>query len=315
MLAVATVFVVIFSGCLTKPSPALPPEPIKMAPGRDTPGQVEAIWIMNTGIGRAPGHIMTGTDGSGTVRIPFLCALIKWGSHFVLVDTGLNHHFGFDPTAYWGGSKLFAGRMSYEVRSMLPGQDVVAQITTLGLTPDDIDKIILTNVHFDHTGELQVFGKTPILMGRGEIDYMLNAPKARGVRKEDVPLAQVREVDFRRTEPYLTFPGYFDLYGDGSIILLPAPGRTPGSMAVLVRTRTTEYLLVGEAAQRMENIAAADPIGETENEALAENTLERLRRLRRAQPDLPIVTTHDPRYLAVDAKTPFLLTGDRLFPE
>jgi len=34
--------------------------------------------------------------------------------------------------------------------------------------------------------------------------------------------------------PYLGFPSSHDVYGDGSIVVVPAPGHTPGSVIVFV---------------------------------------------------------------------------------
>src|SRR6516164_2569042 len=46
---------------------------------------------------------------------------------------------------------------------------------------------------------------------------------------------------------YLGFPRSHDVYGDGSIVVVPAPGHTPGSVVVFLSLPSgTHYALVGD---------------------------------------------------------------------
>jgi glyoxylase-like metal-dependent hydrolase (beta-lactamase superfamily II) len=59
---------------------------------------------------------------------------------------------------------------------------------------------------------------------------------------------------WQRIEPELTgdpdlapFQACHDLFGDGSLVLLPTPGHTPGSMSLLVRRpRRPPLMMVGD---------------------------------------------------------------------
>jgi glyoxylase-like metal-dependent hydrolase (beta-lactamase superfamily II) len=55
--------------------------------------------------------------------------------------------------------------------------------------------------------------------------------------------------------PYLGFPQSHDVYGDGSIVVVPAPGHTPGNVIIFVTLRNgTRYAFVGDLVWQLEGI-------------------------------------------------------------
>lgn len=55
--------------------------------------------------------------------------------------------------------------------------------------------------------------------------------------------------------PYLGFPQSHDVYGDGSIVVVSAPGHTPGSVIIFVTLPNgTRYAFVGDLVYQMEGI-------------------------------------------------------------
>jgi glyoxylase-like metal-dependent hydrolase (beta-lactamase superfamily II) len=55
--------------------------------------------------------------------------------------------------------------------------------------------------------------------------------------------------------PYLGFPRSHDVYGDGSIVCVPAPGHTPGSIIVFVTLpNNVRYALVGDLVWQREGL-------------------------------------------------------------
>lgn len=84
------------------------------------------------------------------------------------------------------------------------------------------------------------------------------------------------------------------------MVLIKAPGHTPGSQMVYVQTADgTEYLLVGDVAWKMRNIDQVRErarlvtmmMGEDRGEVL--NELAALHALQQAEPKLHIVPGHD----------------------
>ena len=105
--------------------------------------------------------------------------------------------------------------------------------------------------------------------------------------------------------PYLGFPASHDIYGDGSIVVVPAPGHTPGSVIVFVTLpNETHYAFVGDLVYQLEGIALREERpwlvrrkADTDAEGTRENLL-RMIALKERLPELIIVPAHDMRAFA-----------------
>ena len=105
------------------------------------------------------------------------------------------------------------------------------------------------------------------------------------------------------------------MYGDGSIVVVPAFGHTPGSVIIFVTLYDgTRYAFVGDVVWQLEGITQREARpwitrrrADTDAEANSENLL-RLAALRERLPDLIIVPAHDMRAFA---QMPKLLPASR----
>jgi glyoxylase-like metal-dependent hydrolase (beta-lactamase superfamily II) len=96
-----------------------------------------------------------------------------------------------------------------------------------------------------------------------------------------------------RLQPFLFSSLPLDLFGDGSVLAMPLPGHTPGSVGYLVG----DWLFVGDALweRGSEKSLLGKSLDESESESGA--TREKLRALQRERPGLRIVPAHDGRAL------------------
>jgi len=87
--------------------------------------------------------------------------------------------------------------------------------------------------------------------------------------------------------------GDYDLFRDGSILLLPTPGHSSDHRSMLVRGNNKQVLLTGDACFRPNNLIDLNPplILEDRQEAL--RSLERLRDISEER-ETVILTSHDP---------------------
>ena len=309
-------FVIFFLGIIlavscAKPPPAARPGAFNFFPPDDKGGFVDQVWLVNTAMANmAQKHLVEGGPKE-TVRIPILCALVRHGSEYFLIDTGLNHNFAFKPADYMGKFTFFIAKMVREMPTMSKGQDVVAQITRMGLIPEQITKIVLTHAHFDHTGELQAFPKAQVLIGPGETKFIQRAfGETHGVLKKDFSWDAIKELSFTDTKPFLTFTGSLDLFPDKSVTIVPTPGHTPGSISVYVRTKQAQFLFCGDAAYAPVNIEKPVNTGYNDNPPISWETIERLHDLHSAMPGLKIITFHDPAFADVPYDTPMPLVEE-----
>lgn len=99
--------------------------------------------------------ILYGAHNCGTRRLPYSYVVLKGCGHIAMVDVGYNH-------VGWG--KAFAERLG--VRGWRSPEDVLGRID---LSPNDVDTVLLTHLHFDHAGNLAAFPKAKVFVQEREI--------------------------------------------------------------------------------------------------------------------------------------------------
>jgi glyoxylase-like metal-dependent hydrolase (beta-lactamase superfamily II) len=127
-----------------------------------------------------------------------------------------------------------------------------AQMKAAGYDHGDLRGVLVTHAHWDHVSgieELQV----PLLMNEGELEY---AGRHRGGR---VFRTVSTEHKINRYEfdgpPYLGFSASHDVYGDGAVVVVPAPGHTSGSVVVFVTLSTgRRYAFIGDLTWQLDGI-------------------------------------------------------------
>ena len=105
-------------------------------------------------------------------------------------------------------------------------EGVVGQLAALGVKPDDIRYVVNSHFHFDHCGCNASFPRATFLVQRAELALARAEPKRYDAKDWDLPL-EYRAVD-----------GEHDVFGDGSVVLLPTPGHTAGHQSLWIRRGT-----------------------------------------------------------------------------
>ena len=170
---------------------------------------------------------------SGVMAVP--CYLVRHGDDWLLWDTGL----GDDLAALPDGKDQLGGR--WTVRRTL-----TSQLADLGLAPRDIDYVALSHLHADHSGNIGLFPASTWLLPAEELRWGAAAPAPLGV-----DAALVAQIPENRVRP---LDDDFDVFGDGQVIILRAPGHTPGHRILLVKLpKTGPVLLSGDLFHTREN--------------------------------------------------------------
>jgi glyoxylase-like metal-dependent hydrolase (beta-lactamase superfamily II) len=124
------------------------------------------------------------------------------------------------------------------------------------------------------------------------------APELRGFLREHIEIRGLKwhMVGFEATDDpdVAPFTESLDVLGDGSLVLLPTPGHTGGSMSLLVRRGTrSPLLLVGDLTYGADILEGGQVPGVGSHRQLRE-TSEKVLALKERIPDLVVLPAHDP---------------------
>ncbi len=161
--------------------------------------------------------------------------------------------------------------------------------------------VLLTHLHWDHTSGLGDMQKPLVLMAPEEKDLLeaLRPDDFTTGMRHHFAEARVEAIAWNG-EPWGEFEHSHDVFGDGSVILLPLPGHTHGSTGVLLNhVEGRRLLFIGDATWSLDGVrlpshrpAAARELVDMDDEAM-ERTLGRLHRLANSDRELIIVPAHD----------------------
>ncbi|WP_341676288.1 N-acyl homoserine lactonase family protein [Niveibacterium sp. SC-1] len=123
---------------------------------------------------------------------------------------------------------------------------LASQLERIGLAPADINVVGFSHFHFDHTGNAALFTGATWLINKAELDFALSEPTPFGVSTEAI--AGYKNVKVQNVE------GDYDVFGDGSVRLLKAPGHTPGHAVLMLRlAKSGVVILSGDLAHTHAN--------------------------------------------------------------
>ncbi len=124
------------------------------------------------------------------------------------------------------------------------------QLDEIGLTPRDVDLVSISHSHFDHTGQADQFLDATWLVYQAEYDAMF--PPAEGDEEAVADGAGGFGVYASLNREIIS--GEHDVFGDGSVVIVPAPGHTPGHAYLQVTLpETGPVLLTGDLYHRAES--------------------------------------------------------------
>ncbi|GLY02821.1 MULTISPECIES: MBL fold metallo-hydrolase [Actinoplanes] len=136
------------------------------------------------------------------------------------------------------------------------GRTVREQLDSLGYDRGRLLGVLLTHTHWDHVSGLDGLRGVPIWMTAAERRHAATDPSGK-VFRHVAAGHDIHEYGFTG-RPHLGFPSSFDVYGDGSVVVVPAGGHTPGSVVVFVTLPTAErYAFVGDLTYEIGDLRRA----------------------------------------------------------
>jgi len=222
------------------------------------------------------GQFLFGRGMGQKIDIPVLMFYLEDQNHRILVDTGCSD-------VDW------ALRHHYPTRRT-PEEEPIAALASVGASPNDIDVVIQTHLHWDHCWNNHLFVNATFVVQREELRYAA-APLPVHFRSYETPVIGLTP-RFRDT-PYRVIEGDAEVVEGVQVLLLP--GHTPGMQGVLVQTAQGRYLLAGDNVPLSENLAgdAQQEIVPGSNYVNLEDYYLSLRRMQQLVAKDRIIPGHD----------------------
>ena len=273
-----------------------------------SPGAIKAVSVISTGTvqirpehpygSRKPLYWWLFTSRQWTPPRPVNVYVIEHSRGLILFDTGQDRASVTDESYFPGG---LAGHVYDRLARFDIGEDdtLTAQLATLGYTPADVDTAIVSHLHQDHIGGLAELAGSELLVSTAEwAELAKPAPELRGFLRSHIQLPGLkwRQVSLEPTsDPALApFTEALDVMGDGSLVLLPTPGHTAGSMSLLVRRAgRPPLLLAGDLTYGADILQRGQLPGVGSRRGLAESS-HKVLALAGQQPGLVVLPAHDP---------------------
>lgn len=187
------------------------------------------------------------------VTVPIISWLIRVNDEPIVVDTGMR-----SPERAMEVHKLGPHRMK-------PEWELSHQLDVHGVSPEDVQRIILTHLHYDHAGNCEFFPNAEFIVQRRELEA---AAAARAPKNFEVGGGALF---FDRLDVAALVGKLWDrvtlVHGDVEIapgvrLVLFEDTHTPGSQAVYVDTSLGTAVILGDIARNVKlNIEQQVPPG------------------------------------------------------
>ena len=209
-------------------------------------GYADRLYALDGGVGHSGNAVawMNMLVPPGTpIDISAYAHLIKHGDTWMMFDTSTNDVIATMPNGF------LQGPVNGIRWTKTPAQTMTAQLKLVGITPSEIKLIAISHNHADHTGNINLFKNSTVLIQRLEYEQAM----AKGGSPAGPP--NMPGEIFERDHAVSLLDGDYDVFGDGSVILFFVGGHTLGSQVCLVRLKNTGYVLLsGDAVHFRSNL-------------------------------------------------------------
>ena len=175
------------------------------------------------------------------IEIPVLMWYIEGAEKRVLVDTGCC-------TPAWS-------REYHMPVTQTKDQEPLNALRRNGIMPEDIDIVILSHLHWDHSSNNGLFKNATFLVQKKELEYAAS-PLPVHLRGYEAPQLGMR--------PHYLGVKFTVIDGDHQVVpgvsIILTPGHSPGSQCVTVDTREGTYVIAADTVPLYENWAGKPPL-------------------------------------------------------
>lgn len=270
---------------------------------------IQRVSLISTGtVQIRPQHV----ESNGTPQLWWLSTSRKWTeprpinvyvieheNGLVLFDTGQDRRSVTDSNYFPGG---LAGRLYRRLAKFdIPAEATLTErLAQIGYDISDVSTAILSHLHQDHIGGLRELPPTArVVVSAAELAQVEKRFSTfAGLLEEHILIPGVNWAPITPApvgDPSIApFTAAHDVMGDNSLVLLPTPGHTPGSLSLLLRDEAhPPMLFVGDLTYDA-TLLAADRVPGVGKAPQLHHTTARVNALIARYPGLKVLAAHDP---------------------
>ncbi|MDR0768891.1 MAG: N-acyl homoserine lactonase family protein, partial [Dysgonamonadaceae bacterium] len=197
------------------------------------------LFMFETGILKCKENNIKMNASQDPYEIPVPWFLVTHPKGNIIIDGGNSVECADNPRGYWGDiCDVYYPEMKAE-------EGCVNTINRLGIDPDSIKFVLQSHLHLDHTGAIGRFANATHIVHRKEYEYAYTADwfaRSGYIRSDfDRPNIEWNFLDIYNHDVY-------DVLGDGSVLIIPTHGHSPGHCSFIVNLRQCgSVILTGDA--------------------------------------------------------------------
>ncbi|MBL1275313.1 MAG: N-acyl homoserine lactonase family protein [Ectothiorhodospiraceae bacterium] len=197
-----------------------------------TKNSVESLTVFECGKIQSPDRSLwsPGVDVNVAHKMVASCYLIRHKNGTMVWDTGIPAFVAKKPK----GVSVAGGKITLFLDKPFP-----QLLEEHGISPASIDHLAISHMHPDHSGNANAFSNATWYVQEAEYAaaFGLMAKKLNFNLKTYNKLKDGKVVKLNH---------HHDVFGDGSVVIIPAPGHTPGHQVLFVRLPSGPVLLSGD---------------------------------------------------------------------
>lgn len=184
---------------------------------------------------------------------------------------------------------------------------LINQLSNRGVAAADLQAVVLTHLHHDHTGALEDIVKAapnvPVYVSDEHWEAFgkhTTYASVQGCAPNHWPDSfDPRKLHFTENEnPIGPWSSSTNITEDGTVVAVPTPGHVVGHISMVVKERdaesnTTTYFLPGDATYDLKLLEMEEPDGINNDPVTAFKSLQLIKEFARQQ-DVVILPSHDP---------------------
>jgi N-acyl homoserine lactone hydrolase len=189
------------------------------------------------------------------ITIPVSMWIIDHPKGLLVFDTGNNIAItDGNCKNYWA-----AGNCDFLKPSQTKETTISGWLKKLGYTPEQVKVVVTSHSHLDHIGNIEMFPKAIHVIQKKELYQAWFPEKFQG--RTSPGTFVMADIDNAREFNYLELEGDYDLFGDGSVLILSTPGHTLGHQSMKVKLASGKTLIMSQDAIWMQENMDGYPAG------------------------------------------------------